>query len=154
MVEASGTAIAEGFVSLLDLIGGILGQQQQGTSSGIGQALTQLLAGQVNAAGQGDAAGPGNSPGLAGGLTGLIDQFRQAGLGHIADSWIGTGSNHPVSPDQLERVFGERQVGALAEQSGMERGQFLSQLSQALPSMVDRMTPNGQVPEEDGTISV
>jgi uncharacterized protein YidB (DUF937 family) len=139
-------------VSLFDLIGGILGKQQ-GASSGVAQVLTQLLAGQGNA-GQDDAAGQGNTQGMAGGLAGLVDQFRQAGLGHIAESWIGTGSNHPVSPDQLERVFGEQQVGELAEQSGMEKGQFLSQLSHALPAMVDRMTPNGRVPEDDGTISV
>jgi uncharacterized protein YidB (DUF937 family) len=133
-------------VSLLDLIGGVLGQQQrQGTSSGVAQVLTQLLAGQGS--------GQGNNPSLGGGLTGLIDRFRQAGLGHVADSWVSTGPNQPIAPHQLERVFGGEQVDAMAEQSGMDRGQFLSQLSQALPPVVDGMTPNGRVPE-DGTISV
>jgi uncharacterized protein YidB (DUF937 family) len=133
-------------VSLLDLIGGVLGHQQ-GTSSGIGQMLTQLLAGQGGDSGQRD------NQGQAGGLSGLIDRFKQAGLGHLADSWVGTGANQPVSPDQLERVLGRQQVDTMAEQSGMDRGGFLSQLSQALPSVVDRMTPNGRV-QEDDTISV
>jgi len=135
-------------VSLLDLIGGVLGQQQrQGTSSGVVQALTQLLAH------QGDSSGQSDNPGQAGGLTGLIDRFRQGGLGHVADSWVSTGPNQPIAPHQLERVFGGEQVEAMAQQSGMDRGQFLSELSQALPPVVDRMTPNGRIPE-DGTISV
>jgi len=71
----------------------------------------------------------------------------------VADSWVGTGQNQPVSPDQLERVFGRQQVDTMAEQSGMDRGGFLSQLSQHLPSVVDRMTPNGRIQDED-TISV
>jgi uncharacterized protein YidB (DUF937 family) len=134
-------------MSLFDLIGGVLGQQQQGASSGIGQVLTQLLAG------QGGASSQGNDPGQGGGLTGLIDRFRQAGLGHLADSWIGTGPNQPVAPDQLEHVLGHQQVATMAQQSGMDRGQFLSQLSQALPSVVDGMTPNGRI-QEGETISV
>jgi len=138
------TGTAEVFVSLLDLIGGVLGQQQQrpAASSGpMAQILTQLIAGQGNTQNQG------------GGLSGLIDQFRRAGLGQTADSWVSTGPNQPVSPRQLERVFGDEQVETMAEheQSGMD--EFLSQLSQALPPVVDGVTPNGRVPEE-GTISV
>jgi uncharacterized protein YidB (DUF937 family) len=138
---------AEVFMSLLDLIGGVLGQQQQGASSGIAQMLTQVLGGQGGGSGQGD------NQGQSGGLGGLIDRFKQAGLGHLADSWIGTGPNQPVSPDQLEHVFGRQQVETMAQQSGMGKGSFLSQLSQALPSVVDRMTPNGRI-EEGDTISV
>jgi uncharacterized protein YidB (DUF937 family) len=134
-------------MGLLDLIGGVLGQQQQpGTqNSGMAQVLTQLLAGQ----GQGQ--GYGQSQG--GGLAGLVDRFRNAGLGPVADSWVSRGPNQPVSPGQLRQVFGDEQVEQMADQSGMPEGNFLSQLSQHLPRAVDRMTPNGQIPEE-GTISV
>jgi uncharacterized protein YidB (DUF937 family) len=131
-------------MGLLDLIGGVLGQQQQGaggTSPGMAQVLTQLIAGQGNSQSQGS------------GLMGLIDQFRQAGLGHVADSWVSNGPNQPVSPQQLRQVFGNDQVEDMAQQSGMSQESFLSQLSQHLPRVVDGMTPNGQVPEE-GTISV
>jgi uncharacterized protein YidB (DUF937 family) len=86
-------------------------------------------------------------------LGGLIERFGQAGLGHVADSWVSTGPNQPIAPHQLEHVFGGEQVEAMAGQSGMDRDQFLSELSQALPPVVDRMTPNGRIPEE-GTISV
>jgi uncharacterized protein YidB (DUF937 family) len=130
-------------MGLLDVIGGVLGQSQRpgAPSSGMAETLTQLLAGQ----------GYGQNQG--GGLTGLIDQFRQAGLGHVADSWVSTGPNQPVSPQQLQRVFGDEQVETMAQQSGMPADSFLSELSQHLPRVVDGVTPNGRVPDE-GTVSV
>jgi uncharacterized protein YidB (DUF937 family) len=138
-------------MGLLDLIGGVLGQQQQpgAQNSGMAQVLTQLLAGQ----GQGQGQGQGYGQSQGGGLAGLVDRFRNAGLGHVADSWVNHGPNQPVSPGQLRQVFGDEQVEQMADQSGMPEGNFLSQLSQHLPRAVDRMTPNGQIPEE-GTISV
>ncbi len=90
---------------------------------------------------------------MAGGLGGLLSQFQQAGLGNIAQSWIGNGANQPVSPQQLQNVFGENQVQDMANQAGMPKGDFLSQLSQHLPHAVDQMTPNGQVSDE-GSMSV
>ena len=91
--------------------------------------------------------------GAGGGLGGLLSSFEQAGLGQIAQSWIGNGPNQPVSPQQLQTVFGEDQVQTMSRQSGMAPHDFLSQLSQHLPRVVDSMTPNGRLPDE-GTISV
>jgi uncharacterized protein YidB (DUF937 family) len=87
------------------------------------------------------------------GLGGLVSQFEQAGLGHIAQSWVGNGPNQPVSPPQLQRVFGQNQVESMASQAGMQPTDFLSQLSQHLPNAVNGMTPNGRLPDE-GTMSV
>jgi uncharacterized protein YidB (DUF937 family) len=130
---------------LLDqILGRVLGQQQPnaGTpSSGIGSVLMQLLAGEGSSSNQG------------GGVAGLIQQFRDAGLGHVADSWVSTGPNQPVSPQQLQRVFGDTQVETMARQSGLPPQSFLSQLSQHLPRVVDDMTPEGRLPDE-GTVSV
>jgi uncharacterized protein YidB (DUF937 family) len=99
--------------------------------------------------------GFGEGPG-AGGLGGLLQQFQQAGLGHVAQSWVGTGPNHEVTPDQLKNVFGEDRVNEMASQAGMDQGGFLSQLSQHLPRVVDAATPNGRLPDRDdeGTVSV
>ena len=91
--------------------------------------------------------------GMGGGLGGLVSQFENAGLGHIAQSWVGNGPNHPVSPDQLQNVFGQQQVQTMADQAGMPRGDFLSQLSQHLPAAVHGMTPDGRLPDE-GSVSV
>ena len=98
-------------------------------------------------------AGLGGLGNMSGGLGGLISQFQNAGLGNIAQSWVGNGANHPVSPDQLQNVFGQEQVQTMANQAGMQPGDFLSQLSQHLPNAVNGMTPNGQLPDE-GTMSV
>jgi uncharacterized protein YidB (DUF937 family) len=98
--------------------------------------------------------GGGRQPdGMAGGLGGLMSSFEQAGLGHIAQSWVGNGANQPVSPQQLQSVFGESRVQDMASQAGMQQGDFLSQLSQHLPNAVNGETPNGRLPDE-GTLSV
>lgn len=81
------------------------------------------------------------------GLTGLVNRFQQAGLGQVVNSWIGTGPNQPVSPNQLQDVFGQDRVNQWAQQSGMPAGTLLSQLSQFLPHAVDHVTPNGQLPD-------
>ncbi len=148
-------------MGLLDMvIGGLMGGGA-GASSPMGSVLSSLLGGGQagsQAGGQGGAGmGGGGMGGLGniggGGLGGLLSQFQNAGLGNIAQSWIGNGANHPVSPDQLQNVFGQQQVQTMANQAGMQPGDFLSQLSQHLPNAVDGMTPNGQLPDE-GTVSV
>lgn len=133
-------------MGLLDsVIGNLVGGGTGGSSSPMGQILSGLLGG-------GQAGAMGN-PGMGGGLGGLVSQFQQAGLGHIAQSWVGNGPNQPVSPQQLQNVFGEDQVQGMASQAGMQPGDFLSQLSQHLPNAVDGMTPSGRLPDE-GTMSV
>ena len=140
-------------MGLLDsVLGGLLGGGG-GSSSPMGSVLSSLLGGGqqgTQAPGMGSMMGGGH---MAGGLGGLVSSFQQAGLGHIAQSWVGNGPNQPVSPQQLQNVFGEQQVQNMASQSGMAPGDFLSQLSQHLPNAVHGMTPNGQLPDE-GTISV
>lgn len=134
-------------MGLLDqVIGGLMGGGNGG-SSPIQGILGSLLGGQQGNQQQGQQAGMG------GGLSGLISGFQQAGLGHIAESWIGNGSNQPVSPQQLSSVFGESQVNSMASQANMQPQDFLSQLSQHLPNAVNGMTPNGRLPDE-GTVSV
>jgi uncharacterized protein YidB (DUF937 family) len=83
----------------------------------------------------------------------LVNSFQQAGLGHLVESWIGNGPNQSVSPQQLHSVLGDNQVQQMSAQSGMAPQDFLSQLSQHLPNVVNSMTPHGQLPDE-GSMSV
>ncbi len=136
-------------MGLLDqVLGGLMGGS--GNASPLQGVLMNLLTGaqQGNAGNQNQ----GNQ-GLAGGLGGLLSSFQQAGLGNIAQSWIGNGPNEAVSPQQLHSVLGDSQVQSMANQSGMAPQDFLSQLSQHLPNAVNGMTPNGRVPDE-GSMSV
>lgn len=127
-------------MSILDsVLGGLMGGNSG--SSPVGGILSSLLGG-GGAQQQQGAAGP-----MAGGLGGLMSQFQNAGLGHIASSWMGNGPNQQVSPDQLQQVFGQQQVNQWAQQSNMQPHDLLSQLSQFLPHAVDQMTPGGQMPQ-------
>lgn len=91
-------------------------------------------------------AGKGGGAGAGGGLGGLIAQLNQAGLGDIVQSWIGRGQNLPVSGNQLESALGSDVLGRLGGQVGMNGSQLGDLLAQALPGLIDRMTPNGQLP--------
>ena len=84
--------------------------------------------------------------GLLEGLGGLLDRFRQSGQGKAADSWIGTGPNDPVSPGQVGNTLGPNIIKTLAERSGLSQEELLRQLSQVLPGVVDKLTPNGRLP--------
>lgn len=141
-------------MALLDqLLGNLLG----GGASPLQGVLMNMLAGGNQGggfgAGQGMSSPAQGGQGMAGGLAGLVASFEQAGLGHVAQSWVSNGPNQPVSPQQLQQVFGADRVQSMANQSGMAPQDFLSQLSQHLPRVVDGMTPNGQLPDE-GTVSV
>ena len=140
------------------IIGNVLGGAG-GASSPMAGVLGSLLQGQMgNNQTGGMAGGSSGMPGggmasMGGGLAGLVSQFEQAGLGHLAQSWVGNGPNQSVSPSQLQSVFGEGQVQNMASQAGMQPQDFLSQLSQHLPNAVHAATPDGQLPDE-GSVSV
>jgi uncharacterized protein YidB (DUF937 family) len=83
-----------------------------------------------------------------GGIEGLLVKLQQAGLGQQAQSWIGTGQNAPVSADALSQIFGKGQLGQIAQQYGIPADQAAGGLAQALPNVVDQMTPDGQIPAD------
>jgi len=82
-----------------------------------------------------------------GGLPGLADKFNQAGLGHLVQSWIGSGANLPVSEAQLQSVLGSETITNLAAKVGIDPAQLQAHLAQYLPLIVDRLTPHGALPE-------
>ncbi|MBI3350009.1 MAG: DUF937 domain-containing protein [Burkholderiales bacterium] len=89
---------------------------------------------------------------LQGGLSGLLQQLQAGGLGDQVRSWISTGANQPVSGDQLSSALGGAGglLGQLASQAGVSHAEAGDQLSQLLPQIVDRLTPNGQLPANLG----
>jgi len=80
-----------------------------------------------------------------GGLSGLLQQFHDKGMGSLVSSWVGTGQNLPISADQLQHVLGSEQVKELAAKAGISPETASSHLSQLLPMLIDHLTPNGQV---------
>ena len=84
-----------------------------------------------------------------GGLNNLISQFTSKGLGDVIGSWVSTGKNLPVSGDQLQNVLGKDTISNLASKLGIDKGALTCQLSNLLPDVVDKLTPDGKVPEGD-----
>jgi uncharacterized protein YidB (DUF937 family) len=117
-------------MSLIDqlgqVIGGMLGQSGQNP---LLKALTSLL-------------GEGSS---VGGLGGLVQAFQKNGLGEIVNSWVSTGKNLPATPDQIEQGLGSDMLKKLAGQAGLSSEAASSQLSNLLPNLIDKLTPNGKV---------
>jgi uncharacterized protein YidB (DUF937 family) len=127
-----------------DLLGG-------GAAGGLG-GLLGSLGGGGGRGGLGDLLG-GSSGGniLGGGLGGLLDQFRSSGLGHKADSWVGTGQNEEIGDQELHQALGEDTLRELEEKTGLSRNEILSRLSSNLPQAVDALTPEGRVPDDFGS---
>ena len=152
-------------MGLLDSIIGALTSGNQGHSAGGGlgglgglinggggggqAALISLVLGMLaNRGGGGANAGAGG----LGGLGDLLSRFQQAGLGDAAASWVGTGQNIPVSPDQVEGALGSDLLAQIAQHVGLSQGETASHLSEMLPQVVDRVTPGGQIP--DGGVDI
>jgi uncharacterized protein YidB (DUF937 family) len=81
-------------------------------------------------------------------LGGLLNRFQQSGQGDVMNSWIGSGPNREIAPNQLGSVLGPDIVKALSEKSGLSEQDLMAQLSKVLPSAVDRLTPGGRLPTE------
>lgn len=85
----------------------------------------------------------------AGGLSGLVQAFKDKGLADVAASWVSTGKNLPISPEQIQSVLGNAQIRDIAQKLGLSEDAASSQLSQMLPTAVDKLTPDGQIPSGD-----
>lgn len=83
--------------------------------------------------------------GQSGGLEGLMGLFASKGLGDIIGSWIGTGNNLPVSTHQIINVFGEDAMKNMATKHGTDTNTFISKITELLPNVIDKLTPNGKV---------
>ena len=84
--------------------------------------------------------------GLLGGLSDLVSKLQGAGQGATVNSWIGAGANQPIQPGQLGSALGQQTISSLAQKAGMSEQDLLAQLSQALPGIINHLTPNGRLP--------
>lgn len=117
-------------MGLFDSVVGALAGGQSGGDSPLLSIVMQLI----------------NNP-QTGGLGGLVQSFQQGGLGNIVNSWVSTGQNLPISAEQIKAVLGGGQLQDIASQLGVSTEQASGGLADLLPQLVDKLTPNGQVPE-------
>ncbi|MBO1904997.1 DUF937 domain-containing protein [Microvirga sp. 3-52] len=137
---------------IAEMLGGLT-SNSGGTPGGAPGGPGQQQGGLAGAGGLGGLGGllgglGGQNPGglLSGGLGELVDSFRQNGQGDIAESWVGTGPNKEVAPQQLEQAIGPDVLAALAQQTGLSREEIVARLSRELPQAVDQYTPEGRIP--------
>jgi len=109
---------------------------------GIGDILSQVLGG-----------GTGASGAAGGGLGALLEQFQRAGFGEQAGSWVGTGSNQAIPSNAIDKVFGRDGMAEIARRAGVSEQDASRGLAELLPEVVDRVTPSGQVPEDDKLVA-
>lgn len=120
----------------MGLLDSLLGKVTGGSSGGVNPQLISSVLGML-----------GDSK--AGGINGLIESFTKNGLGDIISSWVSTGKNLPVSADQITQVLGQGKISQLASQTGLSKDDITKHLSSILPGIVDKLTPQGKVPEGD-----
>jgi uncharacterized protein YidB (DUF937 family) len=85
-----------------------------------------------------------------GGISGLSQKFQNGGLGELFGSWVGTGDNQLITPAQIEAVMGNAKVQAFADLLGIDTTKATEFLATTLPALVDKLTPDGKIPEEEG----
>lgn len=88
-----------------------------------------------------------NDPNARGGLGELLDKLRTAGHGDAVDSWVGTGPNNPIERSRVEQAIDDETLFALTQQTGLSRDEILERLATNLPEAVDKMTPDGKLPD-------
>jgi uncharacterized protein YidB (DUF937 family) len=131
--QSSGGGMSNALVALLPVVLGMLANRQgSGTR---GSALT------------------GSVGGGMGGLGGLLEQLTQSGYGQQASSWVGTGQNQPVPAHAWSDVLGSDRLAALASQAGLSEEETKTGLSELMPEVVDRLTPEGRMPAADQLLS-
>jgi uncharacterized protein YidB (DUF937 family) len=140
-----------------DLLGGLLGGGDKGGSGAQGAGGLDL--GKIAAVVLGAVAGKKMSGGGLGGMLAgaagggmldkLLDGFKKNGMDGKTASWVGTGENEPVTADEVERALGPAAIDEVAREAGVSREEAREGLAQTLPTMVDKMTPNGQLPSDD-----
>jgi uncharacterized protein YidB (DUF937 family) len=86
---------------------------------------------------------------LSGGLGDILKKLQESGHGTAANSWVGTGANQAISPNDIGNALGPEMINTLTSVSGMSREQLLAALSQHLPEVVDHLTPGGRVPTSE-----
>lgn len=83
-----------------------------------------------------------------GGVQGIVNQFESQGLGNTVRSWVSTGPNQPVSPEQVQTALGPDTMTQLAAELGITRAELSTKLAQVLPGAIDKLTPDGVVPKD------
>src|SRR5687768_9447745 len=91
--------------------------------------------------------------GARGGFAGFLNRFRDAGLGDTAQSWVNSGANTPLSYEQLESALGEETLKNISNRVGIEYEKTVSAAAYMIPHIIDQLSSEGVVPQDDDLLS-
>jgi len=114
----------------MDMLGGLMGRRMPKTGNALMDALLPMLL----------------KGGAIGSLGGLLGKFTSAGLGGKANSWVGTGDNEALEPDEVEQALGREEVDRIANEAGVSREEAKGGLASMIPGLVDKVSPGGSLP--------
>jgi uncharacterized protein YidB (DUF937 family) len=120
----------------MGLLDSILGKVVSGKGGGVDSQVINAVVGMIGKQG-------------SGGLSGIIDSLTKSGLGDIASSWVSTGANKAIAPDQIMKALGNSHVSEIASKLGISPETVSSTLAKVLPEVVDKLTPDGKLPTPD-----
>lgn len=86
-----------------------------------------------------------------GGLSALVKNLEESGLTDQVQSWVSTGANKPINPEQIQQAMGNH-VQNLAKEAGMAQSDAAAGLAALLPQVIDKLTPHGNVPSNNDEI--
>jgi uncharacterized protein YidB (DUF937 family) len=144
--RGSSAGMGKVMMALLPVVLGMLAQSQRArsgatqtsTGGGLADILGQVLGGSAR----------GSSP-----LGDLLAQFQRAGFGDQARSWVSTGQNMPIPLEAIEQVFGRGGLAEIARRAGVSEQDASRGLSQLMPEVVDRVTPDGELPDASSLLA-
>lgn len=87
-----------------------------------------------------------------GGLEGVLGKLKESGLAEQAASWVGKGENLPVNADQITSALGSGAIADMAAKFGIDPATLSTQIAEHLPTVIDKMTPNGAVEADSGNL--
>ena len=84
-------------------------------------------------------------------LTALAGKMASSGeLGNILSSWLGDGSNAPISADSIAGLLGSSNVENFANQLGTDSSTAAAGLAEAIPQMMDQGSSGGSLLDSVG----
>ena len=79
----------------------------------------------------------------------VFRKLKSSGLADHFQSWVGMGENRPVTADQITEALGEEHIAKIAGRAGVNPQQMAHSIATKLPAMVDKMTPDGKLPDPE-----
>jgi len=138
-------------MNVMGVLGALLGNNSQ-ASQGVTPVLMNVLTAFLSNPNS-QTTGHNNEPNLASGIGTLVNMFEQSGLSSQVQSWVGTGTNHPIEPSDILKVLGNTKVAEMAEQLGVNPELASQQIAHFLPTLIDSFTPNGELPQNMDQVS-